>query len=132
MLPDNTTIAFHVTSLDVIHGFWAYQLGVKADANPQLDNIAYTSTRPARPFTVRCDELCGLWHGAMFNYGNVVSKSSLLRLGQGDRKRHCAQHQATCRRSPGPTSPTRTVPTVVTTPTTSTHTAIQRSTEPRQ
>ena len=27
-------IEFHVTSLDVIHSFWAYQLGVKADANP--------------------------------------------------------------------------------------------------
>ncbi len=24
----------HVTSLDVVHSFWAYQLGVKADANP--------------------------------------------------------------------------------------------------
>ena len=34
VLPDDTTIAFHVTSLDVIHSFWAYQLGVKADANP--------------------------------------------------------------------------------------------------
>ncbi|MGI8714694.1 MAG: hypothetical protein ACR2NR_16250, partial [Solirubrobacteraceae bacterium] len=33
-LPANRTIEFHVTSLDVIHSFWAYQLGVKADANP--------------------------------------------------------------------------------------------------
>ena len=30
-----------MTSLDVIHGFWAYKLGVKADANPQVDNVAY-------------------------------------------------------------------------------------------
>jgi cytochrome c oxidase subunit 2 len=42
VIPDNTTIAFHVTSLDVIHDFWAYQLGVKADANPGVDNVAYT------------------------------------------------------------------------------------------
>ncbi len=40
-LPANRPIEFHVTSLDVIHSFWAYQLGVKADANPGVDNIAY-------------------------------------------------------------------------------------------
>ena len=34
ILPNDTSVAFHVTSLDVIHDFWAYQLGVKADANP--------------------------------------------------------------------------------------------------
>src|ERR1019366_3097108 len=78
MVPDNTTIAFHVTSLDVIHDFWAYQLSIKADANPQQDNVAYTTTRQLGSVTVRCNELCGLWHGAMFNYGKVVSKSSFM------------------------------------------------------
>ena len=78
MLPDNTTIAFHVTSLDVIHSFWAYQLSIKADANPQLDNIAYATTRQTGSVTVRCSELCGLWHGAMFNYGTVVPKSTFF------------------------------------------------------
>ena len=47
MLPVDTTIEFHVTSLDVIHSFWAYQLSVKADANPQQDNVAFT--RRGRP-----------------------------------------------------------------------------------
>jgi cytochrome c oxidase subunit 2 len=74
VLPADTSIAFHVTSLDVIHSFWAYQLSVKADANPQVDNVAYTSTRSNGAFTVRCSELCGLWHGAMYNYGKVVGK----------------------------------------------------------
>jgi cytochrome c oxidase subunit 2 len=78
MVPDNTTVAFHVTSLDVIHDFWAYQLSIKADANPQQDNVAYTTTKQLGSVTVRCDELCGLWHGAMFNYGRVVSKSSFM------------------------------------------------------
>jgi cytochrome c oxidase subunit 2 len=75
-LPNDTTIAFHVTSLDVIHSFWAYQLSIKADANPQLDNVAYATTRQNGSVTVRCSELCGLWHGAMFNYGKVVSKGA--------------------------------------------------------
>ena len=75
VLPNNTTIAFHVTSLDVIHSFWAYQLSVKADANPAQDNVAFATTQETGKVTVRCNELCGLWHGAMFNYGKVVSKN---------------------------------------------------------
>lgn len=76
MLPVNTTIEFHVTSLDVIHDFWAYQLAVKADANPMTDNVAYTTTRSIGRITVRCDELCGVWHGAMFNSGQVMNASA--------------------------------------------------------
>ena len=44
-LPANTLVEFHVTSLDVIHSFWAYQLGVKADANPGVNNVAYVTTK---------------------------------------------------------------------------------------
>jgi cytochrome c oxidase subunit 2 len=73
MLPVGQSVQFNVTSLDVIHSFWAYQLGVKADANPQVNNVAYTKTEHTGEVTVRCAELCGLWHGAMFDYGHVVS-----------------------------------------------------------
>jgi len=76
VLPAGQWVAFHVTSLDVIHSFWAYQLGVKADANPGVDNIAYTKPEHTGGFVVRCAELCGLWHGAMFDYGQVVSLSA--------------------------------------------------------
>jgi cytochrome c oxidase subunit 2 len=65
MLPVDTNIEFHITSTDVLHSFWAYQLGVKADANPGADNITYVSTVRTGSFTVRCAELCGLWHGHM-------------------------------------------------------------------
>lgn len=75
VIPNDTTIAFHVTSIDVIHDFWAYQIGIKADANPQVDDVAFTTTQQTGTFTVRCDELCGIWHGAMYTYGRVVSKS---------------------------------------------------------
>ncbi len=73
VLPENQWVQFDVTSLDVIHSFWAYQLGVKADANPNVNNIAYTKPTQLGQFTVRCAELCGLWHGAMFDYGIVVT-----------------------------------------------------------
>ena len=78
VLPEGSMIQFHVTSLDVIHSFWAYQLGVKADANPGVDNIAFAKPQQTGTVVVRCSELCGLWHGAMFNYGRVVSPAAFL------------------------------------------------------
>jgi cytochrome c oxidase subunit 2 len=74
-LPADTLVELHVTSLDVIHSFWAYELGVKADANPGVDNIAYVTTKGPLTFHVRCAELCGVWHGYMFNRGQVVPKA---------------------------------------------------------
>ena len=74
-IPTNTLVEFHVTSLDVIHSFWAYQLNVKADANPGVDNIAFVQTKGPLFFNVRCSELCGLWHGYMFNSGRVVPRA---------------------------------------------------------
>ena len=71
-LPANRTVEFNVTSLDVIHSFWAYQLGVKADANPGVNNIAYVQTKNPLRFDIRCAELCGVWHGYMFATGYVV------------------------------------------------------------
>jgi cytochrome c oxidase subunit II len=81
-LPVNTEVQFDVTSLDVIHSFWAYQLGVKADANPQVNNIAFTKATQTGSVTVRCAELCGLWHGAMFDYGKVVRMGTFLTWAQ--------------------------------------------------
>ena len=76
VLPEHTLVAFHVTSLDVVHSFWAYELGVKADANPGVDNVAYVNTKGPLVFHVRCAELCGLWHGYMFNNGYIVSHTA--------------------------------------------------------
>ena len=74
VVPNDTTIQFNVTSLDVIHSFWAYQLGVKADANPDYNNVAYATTQQLGSFIVRCAELCGIWHGAMYNSGAVLTR----------------------------------------------------------
>lgn len=74
-LPANRLVELHVTSLDVIHSFWAYELGVKADANPGVDNIAYVTTEKPMLFHVHCAELCGVWHGYMYDTGRVVSTS---------------------------------------------------------
>jgi cytochrome c oxidase subunit 2 len=90
MLPVDTPIAFHVTSLDVIHSFWAYQLGVKADANPSSDNIAFTTAKQLGAFTVRCSELCGLWHGSMYNFGRVLPKAQFFVWAQSTERQNAA------------------------------------------
>jgi cytochrome c oxidase subunit II len=92
-LPANSTIELHVTSLDVIHSWWAYQLGVKADANPGVDNIAYVQTRGPLTFQVRCAELCGLWHGYMFGSGHVVPKSQFASWISQQQKNFAASHK---------------------------------------
>jgi cytochrome c oxidase subunit 2 len=74
-IPDHVLVAFHVTSVDVTHSFWAYQLGVKADAVPGVDNIAYVNPRTTGQFQIRCAELCGLWHAHMAKKGRVLSSA---------------------------------------------------------
>jgi cytochrome c oxidase subunit 2 len=76
VLPQGRPVAFHVTSLDVIHSFWAYGLGVKADANPGVDNVAYATPEKLGSFDIRCAELCGIWHGYMFDTGRVETSTA--------------------------------------------------------
>jgi cytochrome c oxidase subunit II len=83
ILPVGEPVQFNVTSLDVIHSFWAYQLGVKADANPGVNNVAYTTPLHTGTITVRCAELCGLWHGAMYDFGHVVSVAAFKAWAAG-------------------------------------------------
>jgi cytochrome c oxidase subunit 2 len=78
VLPVNEPVEFNVTSLDVIHSFWAYTLGVKADANPGVNNVAYTTPTVTGYFQVRCAELCGIWHGSMYDTGQVMTTSDFM------------------------------------------------------
>jgi hypothetical protein len=45
--------------------------------------VAYATPKQLGRFTVRCNELCGLWHGAMFDYGHVVSPASFESWASG-------------------------------------------------
>ena len=84
-LPADTLVRLHVTSIDAIHSFWAYELGVKADANPGTDNIVYVKTKGPLTVHVRCAELCGLWHGYMYDTAEVVSKGDFAKWLQQQR-----------------------------------------------
>ena len=83
-LPVNQPVQFNVTSLDVIHSFWAYTLGVKADANPGVNNVAYTTPTTVGDFQVRCAELCGIWHGSMYDTGEVLTDSNFMAWTQAE------------------------------------------------
>lgn len=78
VLPVDQPVQFNVTSLDVIHSFWAYTLGVKADANPGVNNVAYATPKTVGYFQVRCAELCGIWHGSMYDTGQVMTDSGFM------------------------------------------------------
>jgi cytochrome c oxidase subunit 2 len=90
VLPEKQMVELHVTSLDVIHSFWAYQLGVKADANPNIDNVVFVKPKKAETFEVRCAELCGIWHGEMFDHGHVVSRPAFATWIAEQQKKYAA------------------------------------------
>jgi cytochrome c oxidase subunit II len=73
VLPLGQRVDFRVTSNDVVHSFWIPQMGVKIDANPGA--VTTTGVTPTRlgQFTVRCAELCGLYHAYMQSEVRVVS-----------------------------------------------------------
>jgi cytochrome c oxidase subunit 2 len=76
VLPADRLVRLHVTSLDATHSFWAQELGVKADANAGVDNVVYVQLKGPRTFHVHCAELCGRWHGYMFDTGQVGTQSA--------------------------------------------------------
>jgi cytochrome c oxidase subunit II len=87
VLPVNRQVRFSVTSIDVIHSFWAIQLGVKADAVPGQSNVTFVKPVRRGSFEVRCAELCGLWHGHMEASGSVVTAGAFQRWIAGQRHR---------------------------------------------
>jgi len=73
-LAKDRPVYFNVTSKDVIHNFWAVELGVKIDANPGA--ITQTGVTPDKVglFNVRCAELCGMHHAYMETGIQVMEK----------------------------------------------------------
>ncbi len=133
VIPADTTIAFHVTSLDVIHSFWAYQLGVKADANPGLGQRGlHQDHRPAGPVHRALRRAVRPLARRHVQHRAGGERAGLHGLGQVDRDSAGRRPPSSCPRSRGRTSPTPTGPTAATTPTTRTPTATWRRTAHRR
>ncbi len=99
----NEMVEFHVTSLDVIHSFWAYKLGVKADANPGVDNVAFVKPTQARDLRGPLRRAVRPVARLMFDYGHVVVSAERVQQpgsttaggASPRRRRSCPQYSTT-------------------------------------
>jgi cytochrome c oxidase subunit 2 len=84
VVPYNTRIQFHITSVDVVHSLWIYDYDIKEDAVPGVDNTAwflarrYDSSSNAARYGVRCNELCGIGHSTMVTGLYVKSQAAFV------------------------------------------------------
>lgn len=69
-VPINTPVTVHVTSRDVIHGFWIPEIRVKEDMVPGLINTVRFTPIKLGTYRIVCTEFCGVLHGNMV--GKVV------------------------------------------------------------
>lgn len=75
-LPLDRPVYFNVTSKDVIHNFWAVELGVKIDANPGAITQTGVTANKLGTFNVRCAELCGMHHAFMQTKVQVIEQDA--------------------------------------------------------
>jgi cytochrome c oxidase subunit 2 len=87
VLPVNTPVTFRVTSVDVTHSFWVPALSAKVDANPGEVTTAYVEPNRTGTYTVRCVELCGLYHAYMQSNARVVSPAEFSAWISAQQKR---------------------------------------------
>ncbi len=77
-VPENTTVMFNVTSLDVMHNFFLEDFHVSIDAIAGRHNILYVTMpflngNSELNYTIRCKELCGVGHAYMIATMHVLS-----------------------------------------------------------
>lgn len=65
-LPLDRQALFRITSTDVIHSFWVPEFRIKQDAVPGRWTELRVTPTEAGDFRIRCAELCGYSHAAMY------------------------------------------------------------------
>lgn len=65
VIPAGRAIDFHVSSADVIHGFWIPRLGGKIDAIPGRTNVLRLRADQPGRYRGQCAEFCGAGHAHM-------------------------------------------------------------------
>ncbi len=74
-MPVNRPVYFTITSLDVVHSFAVDSMGFKEDAVPGVFTHIRVTPDKIGSYTVRCYELCGLYHTYMEAPVRVVSEA---------------------------------------------------------
>jgi cytochrome c oxidase subunit 2 len=65
-LPRGRQVLFKITSTDVIHSFWVPEFRIKQDAVPGRWTTLRVTPSEVGDFRVRCAEMCGYAHSAMY------------------------------------------------------------------
>jgi cytochrome c oxidase subunit 2 len=65
-LPVDRQVLLKLTSTDVIHSFWVPEFRIKQDAVPGMWTNLRVTANQTGDFRVRCAELCGYAHSAMY------------------------------------------------------------------
>ncbi|HSR29996.1 MAG TPA: cytochrome c oxidase subunit II [Anaerolineae bacterium] len=65
-LPRGRQILFNITSQDVIHSFWVPEFRIKQDAVPGRWTTLRVTPTEVGDYRIRCAELCGYAHTAMY------------------------------------------------------------------
>jgi cytochrome c oxidase subunit 2 len=74
-IPENETVRFNLTSIDVIHAFWVVPFEFKRDVVPGHPNHFEVTATKTGEFTGRCTELCGLYHSRMLFTIKIVTQA---------------------------------------------------------
>ena len=65
----NSIVRFNITAQDVLHAFYLPEIGIKQDAVPGLDTVAWLDTSVVEPrdeaYEIYCTEYCGEQHSRM-------------------------------------------------------------------
>ncbi len=80
-VPENTTILFNVTSIDVMHNFYLPDFRVSIDAIPGRNNLIWIATpelgaNTELTYRILCKELCGVGHTFMFASLTVMKQAA--------------------------------------------------------
>jgi cytochrome c oxidase subunit 2 len=75
VIPENETVQFNLTSIDVIHSFDVPNFDFKRDVVPGFANHFAVTPIKTGTFIGRCSELCGVYHSRMLFTLKVVTKA---------------------------------------------------------
>lgn len=78
-IPVNTPVTIHVTSRDVIHGFWIPEVRVKQDMVPGLINTVRFTPIKIGVYPIVCTSYCGIAHGGMHAVVHVDSQQDFAK-----------------------------------------------------